>query len=499
MFSMKANIFYQVIAKSVGGTSLESLWASISFMLVVTIAQPIYSSASDVLGRKNSLYMSMLLFTLGSLVFAVAKSMRVIILGRVLQGLGGGGMDVLQVIILSDVTTLRERPLYMGVIAVFNALGNIIGLVAAGVFAELVSWRWLGWVNLPLMGVAFLLTFFFLHLKLLEMDTNEKFRHLDWLGLILFATGATSLALPLSWAGSSFSWSTWQTLLPLLIGVALLSALAWYERRPLEPVFPHRIFKNITTTAAILSGAIHGLLTYTVQTYLPLFFQAVFLQTTIQSAISTLPFSAVVVGFSAISGILVHALRRYRLLLLTGWLLMTTFLGLLVLVKRRTTKAETYIFQAFAGIGVGIILTVTAIPTQASVRHVDDTGIAAGMLVNFRLFGALIGLTIGSNIFNSVFKQKMDSLMDSLTTLPTSIQILQNANEAIGFIPSLRTLELPEPLMNIVLDAFWAPFQVLWIVMTCISGVGFFIALFIKELSLEKDEVGRQRLQQPLP
>ncbi|KAF4635087.1 hypothetical protein G7Y89_g3013 [Cudoniella acicularis] len=484
-----------VIAKDVGGTSLESLWASISFMLVVTVAQPIYSSASDVLGRKNSLYVSMLLFTIGCLVFAVAKSMRVIILGRVLQGLGGGGMDVLQVIILSDITTLRERPLYMGVIAVFNALGNVTGLVAAGVFAELVSWRWLGWVNLPMMGVAFLLTFFFLDLKPLEMEL----RRMDWLGLILFAIGATSLALPLSWAGSSFSWSTWQTLLPLLIGVAFLSVFAWYERRPLEPVFPYRIFKNTTMTAAILSGAIHGLLTYTVQTYLPLFFQAVFLQTTIQSAISTLPFSAVVVGFSAISGILVNLMRRYRLVLLTGWLLMTTFLGLLCLVKRSTAKAETYTFQAFAGIGVGIILTVTAIPTQASVRHVDDTGIAAGMLVNFHLFGALIGLSIGSNIFNSVFKQKMDSLMDSLTTLPTSIQILQNANEAIGFIPSLRTLELPEPLMNIVLDAFWAPFQVLWIVMTCISGIGLFIALFIKELSLEKDEVGRQGLQQPLP
>ena len=102
-----------------GRTSLESLWASISFMLVVTVAQPIYSNVSDVLGRKNSLYVSMLLFALGCLVFAVAKSMNVII--------------------LSDITTLRERPLYMGVIAVFNALSNVTGLVAAGVFADLVS------------------------------------------------------------------------------------------------------------------------------------------------------------------------------------------------------------------------------------------------------------------------------------------------------------------------------------------------------------------------
>jgi len=319
----------------VEGTSLESFWAGISFILAVTITQPIYASTSDVLGRKYLLYVSILLFTIGSVVFAVAKSMSVIILGRVLQGLGGGGLDILQVIILSDITTLRERPMYMGLNAVFNALGNVAGLLSAGVFSELVSWRWLGWNNLPLMGVTFLLTIFFLHLKQLEMVTKEKLRSMDWIGLILYGSGATSVALPLSWAGSLFLWLSWQTLLPLLTGVALLIIIAWYERKPLNLVFPYRIFKNTTTRAAISSGTIHGLLIYTVQTYLPLFFQAVFLRTTIQSAISTLPFCASFVGFSAISGIVVNLMRRYRLVLLTGWLLMTAFFGITLFCEER--------------------------------------------------------------------------------------------------------------------------------------------------------------------
>jgi MFS family permease len=429
-----------------------------------------------------------------SLVFAVAKSINIIILGRVLQGLGGGGLDVLQVMILSDITTLRERPLYMGVNAVFNALGNITGIVSAGIFSDLVSWRWLGWINLPLMGATFLLTTFFLHLKKLELDTKARLKRMDWLGLIVYGSGATSVALPLSWAGSLFPWSSWQTLLPLLIGVALLMVLAWYEKKPLEPVFPYRIFKNRTTTVAIISGIIQGLLMYTVQAYLPLFFQAVYLQTTIQAAISSLPFCAVFVAFAAISGVIVSLIRRYRLVLLTGWLLMTTFLGLLCYVERDTTKPIIYVFQVFTGIGVGTTLTVTAIPAQASVHQVDDTGIAAGMLVNFRLFGALIGLAIGSNVFNSVFKEHISALGPLLS----SIRRLQDAKEAIGFIPTLRKLDLPILLMDSLLDVYWVSFQVLWIVMTCFSGVGLLSALFIKELSLEKDEVGRQGFQQPL-
>jgi hypothetical protein len=140
------------------------------------------------------------------------------------------------------------------------------------------------------------------------------------------------------------------------------------------------------------------------------------------------------------------------------------------------------------------VLTVTAIPTQASVRRVDDTGLAAGMLVSFRLFGALIGLTIGSNVFNSVFKQQIDSF----TTLPPSIRILQDANKAIGFIPSLRRLNLSEPLMGALLHAYWAPFNTLWVVMACFSGIGLLVALFIQEVSLENDAVGRQGFQQPL-
>ena len=435
----------------------------------------------------------MLLFTLGSIVFAVAKSMSIIILGRILQGFGGGGMDILQVIILSDLTTLRERPLYMGVNAVFNAFGNIAGLVVAGVFSEFVSWRWLGWVNLPIMGITFTLTFFFLHLKPINMNFSTKLRRLDWVGMTLFAMGATFMALPLSWAGALFPWASWKTIVPLVIGLVLLAVLAFYENKPLEPLFPYRIFDNTTTIAAILSGSVHGLLMYTVLTYLPLFFQAVFLQTPLESAISTLPFSAAVVGFSAISGVIVNLVRRYRWVLLVAWVLTTTFLGLLYLVNKTTPRAETYSFHAIAGIGVGTILTVTAIPTQASVKHVDDTGIAAGMLVNFRLFGALLGLSIGSNVFSSVFQQKINAL----TTLPGSLRVLENGSKAVSFIPSLRTLNLPGEVIDTILDVYQAPFRAIWIVMTCFSGVSFFVALFIKEVSIEKDDVGRQGFQQP--
>lgn len=174
----------QTIGNDLGGTTLEMFWAGIAFTLSVAITQPLYSTVSDVVGRKIPLYVSLLFFTVGSVVFATGQNMGIIILGRTIMGLGGGGMDVLQVILLSDITTLRERPLYMAVNAVFNSTGAVLGPLLGGVFSEYVSWRWLGWFNLPFLGVSFVLALFFLRIKGIPMGFLDKSQRLDWIGIL---------------------------------------------------------------------------------------------------------------------------------------------------------------------------------------------------------------------------------------------------------------------------------------------------------------------------
>lgn len=104
----------QKITQDLHGTTLEAFWTSLSFILAIVITQPIYITISDVLGRKIPLYAAFLFFFVGSIVFGVAKNMPVLIVGRILQGLGGGGLDVLSEIILTDITSLKERPLFLG-------------------------------------------------------------------------------------------------------------------------------------------------------------------------------------------------------------------------------------------------------------------------------------------------------------------------------------------------------------------------------------------------
>jgi hypothetical protein len=405
----------------------------------------------------------MVLFFIGAVVFATANNMIILIVGRLIQGLGAGGLDVLEEIILADITTLRERPKYIGLLAIFMACGSVSGPVIGAAFSEFVDWRWIGWINLPIVGLAFILALLFLRLKLIATPFSEKVRRLDWLGMSMFAVGATAMALPLSWAGALYPWSSWRTILLLIIGLLVLLAFSFYEKslKTKEALLPCRIFSNRTSISSFASGFIHGLILYTMLLYIPLFFQAVFLEAPLQAGISTLPVCILVVVFSFVASIVVELTRRYRLLLWVGWIFTTVFLGVWCLVGKATPRAEAYLFQALLGVGAGTLFTGIQIPVQASASavNVDETGLAVGMLVVFRLFGGLVGLAVSSTAFNSVFQREITTL----GMLPEQAMVLKDASQAISFIPEMTTLNLPVASLNSLIHVYQSSFQAVWI------------------------------------
>lgn len=448
-------------------------------------------TVSDVFGRKQALYVSMVLFVAGTIVFATAQNMGVLVAGRLVQGLGAGGLDVLEEIILADITTLKERPLYLGLLAIAIALGTITGPIIGALLSDRVDWRWIGWINLPVVGVAFLLSLIFLNLQPVPMGFLAKVRRLDGIGILLFVAGAAATSLPLSWAGSLYPWGSWRTLVPLIIGIALLILFGYYERFPAAAVMPYRIFSNATATFSLITGLIHGLILYSILQYLPLFFQAVFLESPLKAALSCLPVAILVVVFSFVAPVVVELTRRYKLILWSGWVITTLAVGLWSRVDQTTPRAEAYVFQALLGVGVGTVFTGTQLPMQASVKNVDDTGLAVGMLVVFRLFGALIGLAICAAAFVAEFQKNSLSLFNSLEP----IQGLEDPSQAISFIHELVNLDLPEQTLRKLVGVYLESFKTVWVVLTVAAGLGLLGSLFIKDLTLEKEGIGRQGLE----
>ncbi|KAK4183711.1 major facilitator superfamily domain-containing protein [Podospora australis] len=478
------------VAEELNGTTLEAFWANISFMLTVTVVQPIYTSTSDVLGRKPPLYAAFFLFGLGSIIFAVAPSLPIVILGRSVQGLGGGGIDVLNEVIVADITTLRERAFYIGLLSIPMALGTILGPILGALFSDYVTWRWIGWINLPLIGVCLPLTIWCLKLRPMPDTFKEQLARIDWTGMGLFTVGAVLFTLPLSWAGSMYPWVSYNTLLPLFIGVAVLAVFVWYEAKPVEPMFPYRIFANRTAASTLVGSFIHGMVLYTLLSYLPLFFQSVFLEAPLQSAISILPFCAVLMSFTGIAAMGVEWTRKYLWEIWAGWVFLAVGVGLFGLWGTENDTGMRVGFQVVAAIGLGTLFTVPPIPMQASAERSEDQGLAVGILVAFRLFGALIGLAIAATAFSSQFAVSIGSLGE----LPEAAKILENPNEALGFIPYLREIahEIDPVQMDEIQLAYAKALRVVFYILAAFGAVGFLASLLTKELDIESEEDGKQ-------
>ncbi|KAF2715879.1 MFS general substrate transporter [Polychaeton citri CBS 116435] len=482
------------IAEDLNGTSLESFWANISYTLCVVITQPQWASISDAFGRKPPLYVAMILFFVGSILFAVAKNMGTIIAGRVLQGLGGGGIDVLAEIILTDMTTLQERSFYLGIMGIPIAIGNLLGPIVGALFSTFVSWRWIGWINLPLLGVAFPLIVFFLRLKAVPLDASLRvnLKRLDWFGMALSMSGIVIFVLPLSWAGSLYPWSSWRTLLPLLLGVIVLIAFGFWEAKPAAPIIPYRLFQSKTANMTLLGAIAHGMVMFTILQYIPLVYQSVNLETVIGSAVTLLPTSVVSVIVAAGSMMLVAAAGGgYTWVIRGAWVIMTLGTGLLALLNLSSSSSTWLGIPILWGVGVAL-LRLLLLPMQASVKNVDDTGLAIAQMLTFRLFGGLVGLAMAATIFSTVYSDKIASAGQ----LQGPLAPLNDPKNAIAFIPNLRTLDVSRDALDPVLKVYLASFRTIFYTLTGIAGLGLITSIFTDETSLDKTERGRQHFEE---
>ncbi|KAJ2527072.1 hypothetical protein EV175_007584, partial [Coemansia sp. RSA 1933] len=144
----------------------------------------------------------------GSAACGWAQSMGVLIFGRALQGVGGAGLVALVFIIISDVTTEKERPAFMGVLGAVWSIASVIGPVLGGVFSDKVSWRWAFFLNLPISGVVLIITVLFLRMPHSRGSLKEKLKQIDLLGALVLIGAVVMLLLALTWGGKSFAWGS---------------------------------------------------------------------------------------------------------------------------------------------------------------------------------------------------------------------------------------------------------------------------------------------------
>ncbi|KAF2194168.1 MFS general substrate transporter [Zopfia rhizophila CBS 207.26] len=460
-------------------------WVATAFLLSSTIFQPLYGQLADIWGRKYPMVLAVFVFGIGSAICGWATSGEMLILGRIVQGLGTGGIDLFAELILCDLVPLRKRGTYMAIKHCVFAAGTTVGPLLGGVFAEH-GWRWCFWINIPVCGIAIILMAFWLKVgsgvKTKEVKIMDQLRRIDGWGTTTLTSSVVLILFALSSGGASHPWTSPAVLVTLILGLVGLIVFLFFEASKWchHPIMPPCIFSNRTSATAFALTAIHGFLTYGVQFYLPPFFQAVKGSSPTQSGIEVLPTTLVIVILAAIGGPLLTYFGKYRPIHQCGFAAMTLSFGLCTILAKDTPVRAWVMFQLFIAVGSGIIVSTT-LPAVLVELPDRANGAAAGSWAFLRGTGSLFGVAIPGTVFNVRFT----SLLSTVTNPEARAQLANGQAYQRG--SSAFVSKFGELVKQQIIRVFTESLKCVWIVFAVLAGVGFALTFWERQVKLRKE------------
>jgi MFS family permease len=191
---------------------------------------------------------------------------------------------------VADIVSLKDRGKFQGISGGVVALSNSLGPILGGIFTEKLGWRYCFYITLPFTCVSLVVIIFVLPLRKVAGSVREKLKKIDYAGSVLTLVWAMLVILALSWAGTTYSWTSPAVLVPLIVGIVLGAVFVVMEAKwiPL-PLIPMHIFKNATVSASMATTFANGVGFFVTLYYLPQYLQVVRGLSPLAAAIDMLP------------------------------------------------------------------------------------------------------------------------------------------------------------------------------------------------------------------
>jgi len=365
-------------------------WIVTAYLLTSTAVAPLYGKLSDIWGRRAMILAAIGLFVAGSAVAAAAPDMTWLVLGRGLQGIGGGGILPLCQSVIADVVAPRERGRYQAYMGVVWVTSGVFGPVVGGMMAEHLHWSLIFWVNVPLGLGAALLT----HIYLKRIPRHDRRHKLDVLGAALMMGSCIPLLLALTWGGTRLPWLSSPILMLIAASFVLSLLFGWRLTRAAEPFLPLTVLNNPVMRWGSASASLSMGVQIGLTIVAPLYFEVAFHLTATESGIALIPIALTTPG-SLLSGQAMMYWKHYKRAPVVG--LVCALVALAVLVWRPDLPlAYVILLLAVVGTAVGLVYPVTTVSIQNAVPH-HQVGIAMGALNFFRsLASAFIVAVLGA-------------------------------------------------------------------------------------------------------
>jgi MFS family permease len=405
-----------------------------------------------------------------------------LIAGRTIQGMGSGGINMINDVIVSDLVPLRERGNYIALILYIYFVGTALGPFIGGVIVDTTSWRWVFYINLPIGGAAMVLIFLFLRVRSRkDKGLFKSLKRIDYMSnlLLIGATVAVLCALPTG--GSKYAWSSWHVLVPLVLGLVGLAGFMLFEASSLvtEPVVPPCLFANRTSAVVVFATFLNAALLYWF-IFLPVNFQAVLGSSPARPGVQLLPSIIIALPAAIIAVMLLTNFSRYKPIHVAGFGICMIGMGIFSLLDERPSTAEWAIYQMVADGGGGLVLNTLLPACQAGLLESDQAATTA-VWSFIRSFGSIWGVAIPAAIFNSRWSQlagRSDSV--SARNALANGHAYEYASTSLlnTFLEGLRT-----KIVSVYVDSL----KSVWRFSIIFSGVPFLLVLLGKQIKLHTE------------
>ncbi|KAJ5089071.1 major facilitator superfamily transporter [Penicillium argentinense] len=397
------------------------VWLGVAFTLSGSATIAIWGKFYGIFSTKYLYLSSVFLFEVGSTVCGSAQTMNAMVVGRAIAGIGGAGMYLGCLTLLTITTSIRERPKYMSYTGITWGLGTVLGPVVGGAFAQNrhATWRWAFYINLVI-GAAFALLWLW---KLPRGDPQknktfwQKIQQIDFLGMVLNIGALVALIMAINFGGNLYAWSSgseialWVAGGVVLLLFALQQGFAFGTTKELR-IFPADLLRkplmwNLFTLMCCAATCVF-VPTY----YIPLYFQFVRGDTPLQAAVGLLPFIIPMVFMGLSNGAAMAKTGLYMPWYLGGGIFTAVGGGLMKIVDtigENTATSKVYGFSALIGIGAGMFIQTGFSVAQA--KAIGRESDASSFIALAQNIGITIALAISGTVFQNQALEKLQVLL----------------------------------------------------------------------------------------
>jgi EmrB/QacA subfamily drug resistance transporter len=419
------------------GTQSQYTWVVTATLLASTASTPIWGKLADLFSKKLLIQLSIVIFIAGSMLAGLSQSVDTLIAWRVLQGLGLGGLQALVQIAMAAMISPRERGRYSGLLGAVMAVATVGGPLLGGLLVDTswLGWRWCFYVGVPFAAVALVLLQRTLHLPVTKRDV-----HIDYLGAAFLTSGVSALLIWVTLAGNDFDWLSTESALFVGFGVLAIVAFLLTELRAKEPIVPLRLFRDRTTTLAIIASVAVGVAMFGASVFLGQYLQISRGFSPTAAGLLTIPMVAGLLLSSTVSGILITRTGRWKAYLVVGAILVVLGFGLLSTIDHETNMVLFGGFLFVLGVGIGMTMQNLVLAVQNTVAA-SDLGAASSAVAFFRSLGGTIGVSVLGAVLSS---HVGDLIRQGLAGIPGAAQAASSGEVGLSDFnqapPAIRTL-----------------------------------------------------------